>query len=129
SNDGFSIYEPLVRHEPPDPNAPPPAAPPGFGGGPGGFGGGGVSASEVAQGETLYAQQCQMCHLANRVGVGAAPSLIGVETRMSQVDFSSFVRTGRGEMPGFGHLTDDNIQALYRFLGGSADGGVIPLPE
>ena len=129
SNDGFSIYEPLIRHEPPDPNAPPPAAPQGFGGGPGGFGGGGVSASEVAQGETLYAQQCQMCHLANRVGVGAAPSLIGVETRMSQVDFSSFVRTGRGEMPGFGHLTDDNIQALYRFLGGSADGGVIPLPE
>src|SRR5690606_24452653 len=85
--------------------------------------------TEVAQGQALYTQQCQMCHMANRSGSGAAPSLLGLETRMSHADFAAFVRTGRGEMPGFPGLTDANLQALYRFLGGSADGGVLPLPE
>jgi quinoprotein glucose dehydrogenase len=32
-------------------------------------------------------------------------------------------------MPAFGNLSDASLQALYRFLGGAADGGVIPLPE
>lgn len=127
SNDGFSLYEPLERW---DGNEPAPAQGGPGGGGPGGpGGGGGITANEVAQGQALYTQSCQMCHQANRAGSGAAPSLLGLETRMSQADFVSFVRTGRGEMPGFPNLTDANLQALYRFLGGSADGGVFPLPE
>jgi quinoprotein glucose dehydrogenase len=134
SNDGFSIYEPLVRNEAPDPNAPPPepGAGRGGGGGGGGRGGGGappVTVAEVEQGQALYTQQCQVCHLANRTGMGAAPSLLGVETRISGADFLSFLRAGRGEMPAFGTLSDEQIQTLYRYLGGSTDGGVIPLPE
>lgn len=128
SNDGFSIYEPLIRNEAPDPNAPPPEAPAGRGGG-GRGGGAGVSAAEVALGQTIYTQQCQVCHLANRTGMGAAPSLLGMETRFSEQDFTAFMLAGRGEMPSFGHLTTEQIQSVFRYLGGSADGGVIENPE
>ena len=83
----------------------------------------------VTRGETLYTQQCQMCHLENRMGAGAAPSLLGLETRMSGNDFLALLRSGRGEMPAFGQMDDESIEAIYRFLGGSADGDVTPLPD
>src|SRR5690606_20454387 len=56
-------------------------------------------------------------------------SLLGVENRLSAADFLSLMRAGRGEMPAFSHLSDEEIHALYRYLGGSADGGIIPLPD
>src|SRR5690606_11065682 len=123
SNDGPSFYEPMELRLPPDPNAPPPT-PGGPGGGPGGgFGGGGPGgAALIAQGETLYQQQCQICHLANRMGSGAAPSLIGLETRMSGADFLAFLRAGPGAMPAFGHLGDIEITASDRYPGGPAGG-------
>lgn len=128
SNDGPSFYEPMERRTPDDPAPPPP-----------GMGGGGPpgpgprrdanAAAVVAEGQRLYAQQCQVCHLANRTGQGAARSLLGVENRLSANDFMALLRSGRGEMPAFAHLGDDEVRALYRYLGGSADGGVVPLPE
>ena len=132
SNDGFSIYNPLVPFEAPDPNAQPeqPAGPPGGAPGGGGRGGGGgVTAEEAQLGQTLYTQQCQACHLANRSGMGAAPSLLGLATRMSGDNFHAFMLAGRGEMPAFAHLSEAQIQAIYRFLGGSADGDVVAVPE
>jgi quinoprotein glucose dehydrogenase len=130
SNDGPSFYEPMERRTSSDP--PPPAGRGGPGGGPAGppgRGGMAEAAALVAQGEALYQQQCQACHLANRRGRGAAPSLLGVENRLSGADFLALLRSGRGEMPAFGHLSDENVQALYRYLGGAADGGVVPLPD
>lgn len=126
SNDGPSFYEPMELRTPPEPGAPPPAPP---GGGMGRRGGGAANAAVIAHGDSMYMQQCQACHLANRLGQGAAPSLIGLENRLSGADFLAFLRSGRGEMPSFAHLSEESIQALYRYLGGSADGGAIPLPE
>ena len=97
-------------------------------GGPAGRGSGNAAAV-LARGESLYREQCQVCHLANRMGQGAAPSLVGVENRLSAADFLALLRSGRGEMPAFGHLNEESVLALYRYLGGSADGGIIPLPE
>ena len=121
SNDGPSFYEPMERRTPEDSDASPPTQAAGRGGA--------NAAAVVAQGEALYMQQCQVCHLPNRIGQGAAPSLLGLENRLSAADFLALLRSGRGEMPAFGHLSEESVLALYRYLGGSADGGVIPLPE
>lgn len=128
SNDGPSFYRPMERRTPPDPNGPPPAPPTGPGpGGPRAADPDGPALA--ARGQAVYSQQCVVCHLANRMGQGAAPSLLGVENRLSAADFLSLMRAGRGEMPAFSHLSDEEIHALYRYLGGSADGGIIPLPD
>jgi quinoprotein glucose dehydrogenase len=136
SNDRPGPYDVVdVRWAPGSPNAPPPAAP---GGGRGGRAGGvgrgagpgGPSAAEiVAEGRTLYTQLCQSCHLENRVGGGAVPSLLGLETRMGQTEFLSLMASGRSQMPSFVHNSQEELIAIYRFLGGTAGGEVVALPE
>jgi len=137
SNDRPGPYDSVdVRWAPGSPNAPPPApAGAGRGGGAGGFGGGGPggggpSAAEiVAQGRMLYGQLCQSCHLDNRVGGGSVPSLLGLETRMGQTEFLSLMASGRSQMPSFVHNSQEEFVSIYRFLGGTAGGDVVALPE
>jgi quinoprotein glucose dehydrogenase len=54
-----------------------PAGGPGGGGGRRGRGGDGAP----SRGQSLYQQQCQSCHGANREGVGAVRSLVGIQRR------------------------------------------------
>lgn len=135
SNDRPGPYDVVDARWPPgSPNAEPPAAPgPGRGGraaGPGGAGADGSAAAEtVAQGRTLYTQLCQSCHLENRIGGGSVPTLIGIETRMDQGRFLALTRSGRGQMPSFAHNSRDELIAIYRFLGGTAEGRAVALPE
>jgi len=145
SNDRPGPYDSIdVRWAPGSPNAPPPApAGVGRGGGGGGGGGGagraggpggGVAAGPppaeiVAQGRTLYTQLCVSCHFENRVGGGSVPSLLGLETRMGQAEFLNLMSTGRSQMPSFVHNTQEELISIYRFLGGTAGGDVVPLPE
>jgi quinoprotein glucose dehydrogenase len=83
----------------------------------------------VAQGRTLYTQLCQSCHLENRIGGGSVPSLLGLETRMGATEFLGLMATGRSQMPSFVHNSEEELRAIYRFLGGSAAGDVVALPE
>src|SRR5690606_29499723 len=120
-----SFYEDMELRRADDP--PPPPRMGGFGG-PGG-GGGAAAAALIAQGETAYQRNCQVCHAPNRAGMGAAPSLIGFETRYGLADFQALMRSGRGKMPPFPLLSDDEILALHRYLGGSVDGTIVASPE
>ncbi len=130
SNDWPSFYQEMELRRPDDP----PPAQGGFGGfggggGPGGPGGGAGAAALIAQGEQLYQANCQVCHAANRAGMGAAPSLLGIETRYGLADLQALLRSGRGKMPPFPNLTEDEVRALHRYLGGSADGSIVAVPE
>jgi quinoprotein glucose dehydrogenase len=140
SNDRPGPYDVVdARWAPGSPNAPPPAAAapgPGRGaraGGPGrgaAAGAAGPAAAEiVAQGRTLYTQLCQSCHLENRIGGGSVPTLLGLETRMGQAEFLSLMASGRSQMPAFVHNSREELVAIYRFLGGTAAGSVVAVPE
>lgn len=83
----------------------------------------------VFRGRVLFEQTCQACHGANQSGTAVAPSLSGMERRLSFDHFQQIVRSGQGEMPAFPHLTDEDVQALYRFLGGNPSGQVVEAPE
>lgn len=106
--------------------------------GAGGPGGGGAT-NFVAQGNAVYAANCVSCHMANGAGGAAGPALSGgavVATFSSCEDHRTWIALGTsgwsseigstygdlnkptggfGVMPGFGSLTEEEIQSVALF--------------
>jgi quinoprotein glucose dehydrogenase len=67
--------------------------------------------------KSIYMSQCSVCHGEDRGGSPPSPpSLIGVTHRLSPREIATTVRNGRGRMPGFPHLADDQVSSLIEFL-------------
>ena len=65
----------------------------------------------------IYMSQCSICHGENTTGSPPAmPSLIGVGERLTPVQIATAIKNGKGRMPGFTNLTEDQISALVSFL-------------
>ncbi|MEM6844941.1 MAG: PQQ-binding-like beta-propeller repeat protein [Bacteroidota bacterium] len=78
----------------------------------------------IALGEQVYQSTCMGCHGAERQGSnfhGNAPALIGLDERMDAPEVSTTIRQGRGDMPSFAFLSDQQIEAVTAFLLGTAD--------
>lgn len=75
----------------------------------------------------LYLSQCAACHQDNLQGQPPDfPSLIGVGSRLTADQITTTIRTGKGRMPAFSGLTDDQVSSLVQFLmtgGGRAGRG------
>jgi quinoprotein glucose dehydrogenase len=67
-------------------------------------------------GEKVYAQHCASCHGPNRAGVGVAPSIIGLKSRMKDDDVLALLAQGRGVMPPNPLLTDVEKRDLLDYL-------------
>lgn len=69
-------------------------------------------------GQRIYALNCAACHGSDRAGdqYGNLPSLIDIEERMTDDQIRSVIREGQGVMPPFGHLSDDEVEALINYL-------------
>ncbi|MDB5115541.1 MAG: quinoprotein glucose dehydrogenase [Mucilaginibacter sp.] len=74
-----------------------------------------LSADETERAKTIYIQNCQGCHGVNHQGA-VGPSLIDINNRVTFDNFKIVVGTGRGQMPSFLHLGDQNVTAVYKFL-------------
>jgi quinoprotein glucose dehydrogenase len=61
------------------------------------------------QGAFLYGQRCEICHGVERSGVGV-PKKIGAER------FKTIVTKGQAQMPSFGDLTGQNLDALAAYI-------------
>lgn len=77
-----------------------------------------LSANEIKKVKSLYSSTCQTCHGKNMEG-GVGPSLVGVGQRVFWDEFKSTVISGKGQMPGFTHVDEETLKALYRYLGGN----------
>jgi quinoprotein glucose dehydrogenase len=65
----------------------------------------------------IYLGQCGVCHGENLAGSPPSfPSLAGVGERLSAKDIAGAIRNGKGRMPGFPNLTEDQMFALVEFL-------------
>jgi quinoprotein glucose dehydrogenase len=65
----------------------------------------------------LYMSQCAVCHGEAMTGSPPAfPSLVGLSDRMSSSQASATIKNGRGRMPGFSNLDDDQMHALVDYL-------------
>jgi quinoprotein glucose dehydrogenase len=86
----------------------------------------GALAENTAEGtpKALYLNQCAICHGEKMAGSPPAiPTLTGLHERMSTPDAFATVRKGKGRMPGFSSLDDEQI---YGLLGYVMSGGKEP---
>jgi quinoprotein glucose dehydrogenase len=65
----------------------------------------------------LYLNQCGVCHGENRTGSPPSfPSLVGVSERIPSAQIAATVKNGKGRMPGFPNLTEDQLSAVLDYL-------------
>jgi len=77
-----------------------------------------LSENEIQRINTLYTSTCQTCHGVNMEG-GVGPSLKNLGQHVFYDEFRSAVINGKGQMPGFVHVDEETLKALYRYLGGN----------
>lgn len=65
----------------------------------------------------IYLSQCGVCHGEKRTGSPPAiPTLIGIAERISWKQIAAIIKDGKGRMPGFPNLTEDQVYALLQYL-------------
>ena len=65
----------------------------------------------------IYMSQCSVCHGEKMSGSPpAVPSLIAVGERLTTAQIAMTIKNGKGRMPGYPNLTDDQMFALISFL-------------
>jgi quinoprotein glucose dehydrogenase len=65
----------------------------------------------------LYLNQCAVCHGEKMAGSPPAiPALVGVGDRMSAADLAATIKNGKGRMPGFSNLADDQVSGLLAYV-------------
>jgi len=65
----------------------------------------------------IYMSQCSVCHGEKMAGSPPAiPSLIGVSDRLTFPQIATTIKNGKGRMPGFPNLTEDQLFALIDFV-------------
>jgi quinoprotein glucose dehydrogenase len=68
-------------------------------------------------GEKVYQNQCSGCHGINRAGSPPAiPALEGIEGILTDQEIAGMIRQGKGRMPPFNSLSDEQVQAVVRYL-------------
>jgi quinoprotein glucose dehydrogenase len=81
-------------------------------------------------GSEVYAAACANCHGDDRRGKDRAPSLIGVDARLSEDQIRQVIDRGRGFMPSFANLREAEKQAVIAYLlGRTAPRSVVAPPQ
>lgn len=69
------------------------------------------------KGQRVYrSNNCTMCHGADREGSLSFPSIQNLSSRLSEKYVSDLLVTGKGQMPAFPNIAEDDKQALLAFL-------------
>ena len=67
--------------------------------------------------KAIYLNQCAVCHGQDMHGAPPdIPALGGIGDRRSQTDIATTIRGGKGRMPGFPNLFEDQLNGLVEFL-------------
>jgi quinoprotein glucose dehydrogenase len=73
--------------------------------------------SEKTGPRAIYLDQCSLCHGDKMEGSPPVmPSLAGVGKRLRSQEIDGTIRNGKGRMPGFPNLSDDQRAALVNYL-------------
>lgn len=73
--------------------------------------------NEPVTGQSLYMRNCAACHRADRQGSGQEyPSLVSIGSRLSKEELNTLIKSGRGRMPSFQHISDQDRTAIIQFL-------------
>ena len=76
-----------------------------------------------ALGAEAYRQHCALCHGEDRLGGPSNyPALVGVRSRLGDLQILNIVHNGKGRMPAFPALGSTEKQAILRYLGPPTSG-------
>lgn len=67
-------------------------------------------------GGMIYRQNCSACHGLDLKGNGSFPPLFNIAERFKPLDVKTVVEKGRGLMPGFSKLTEQDKSAILAYL-------------
>ena len=68
-------------------------------------------------GKSIYQTQCSICHHDDRKGSPPNfPSLVDIGSRLDDPGIANVIRKGRGRMPSFTNLSQDEINAVVAYL-------------
>ena len=75
------------------------------------------AADPDALGSESYAKHCAICHGDQREGVlPGVPPLVSVKDQMTDQQITDLIREGKGRMPGFPKLHEDELAGLLHYL-------------
>ncbi|PSL03299.1 PQQ-binding-like beta-propeller repeat protein [Cecembia rubra] len=77
-----------------------------------------LSSNDLQRVHTLYNSTCQTCHGKDMAG-GSAPALRNAGQYLFYDEFRNTVINGKGQMPGFVHVDEEILKAMYRYIGGN----------
>jgi quinoprotein glucose dehydrogenase len=81
-------------------------------------------------GQAIYQKRCSLCHGADRAGSPPSfPSLIDVGQRLSSDQIANTIYQGKGRMPSFPDVKEEEAKALIRYLTASPIKGDGPAKE
>ncbi len=77
----------------------------------------------AARGANVYMRSCMLCHGQDFQGasIHTVPSLVGLADRMSLPQTIELVQKGKGMMPSFAQLSDEDVEAVAAYLHGSPE--------
>lgn len=75
-----------------------------------------TAVAQAADGETTYEARCAACHGNEGEGRGSFPALAGNPLLDDEEAVAAVVRSGRGVMPAFPQLSEEEISALTTYL-------------
>jgi quinoprotein glucose dehydrogenase len=68
-------------------------------------------------GRGIYQSQCNLCHRDNLAGSPPQfPALTGIADRMDPVEIANTITQGKGRMPGFRNLSQEQVSAIVEYL-------------
>jgi cbb3-type cytochrome c oxidase subunit III len=68
-------------------------------------------------GAEAYTSHCAVCHGEHREGIlPAFPPLLGIGHQMTETQITDLIHTGKGRMPGFPKIQNEELAALLRYL-------------
>ncbi len=79
--------------------------------------------SSISVGKSIYSSNCQICHGADYKGMAKdiVPSLINLKDSLDQPQVIKTISEGKGAMPAFSHLKEEEIASVSAFLLGMED--------
>lgn len=78
----------------------------------------------LSLGQSVYESTCQSCHSSDFKGnqlFGNVPALLDVKSRLSKEEMKRLISGGKGVMPAFANLSDQEINAVIKFVTGEPE--------
>ncbi|MEI9943325.1 MAG: PQQ-binding-like beta-propeller repeat protein [Chitinophagaceae bacterium] len=73
--------------------------------------------ASLSEGNALYIKNCSACHGEDRKGnTTIFPSLINIEKKHSAKEIISLIKTGKGKMPSFQYLSEEQRKSITGYL-------------